>query len=162
MSTQKGTLRQIDKNWVWVEIQSQTGCSCCGASLIPKEGRNHSLIKADNQVNADVGDVVLIQEDEHVKMKWLTKLFILPLLPILAAIVLSPWIGKWSGIAYQTVLVGMTLIGILVSFMLIRIVAKRWEKDTGAIPIVIRKLKPPNGAVMDEHRAFLGCQSCSR
>ena len=87
MITENAIVVSIDNNQTWIETQRKSACGqCsankgCGTSVLSKViGNKLSKIKAINNINAQVGDEVVIGLNEHSMLKGAFVVYMLPLI----------------------------------------------------------------------------------
>lgn len=87
MITENATVVSIDKDQTWIETQRKSVCGqCsankgCGTSVLSKViGNKFSKMKAINNVNAQVGDEVVVALNEKSLLKGAFMTYLLPLL----------------------------------------------------------------------------------
>jgi sigma-E factor negative regulatory protein RseC len=108
----------LDGDQAWVTTQRRTACgSCaanksCGAGIIARglvSGRTLQ-IKAVNQVEAVVGDDVVLGIDDKVLLRSAVLMYLLPLLALMAGALLGEWVNDVlirAGSEYLSILTGL-------------------------------------------------------
>lgn len=101
------------ENYVTVSLDKKDQCSKCGMCLFPKNAQSIS-IEAENQVNAKIGDTVLIERTESGKLTAFILVFLVPILLILLSSLIATlviekelwilWLSLISCVAWYMVL----------------------------------------------------------
>lgn len=86
--TETGKVKSIDGNYAVVSVDKKDECSKCGMCLFPKNA-NSVDFRAENTLNASVGDTVVIESKKDVKLAGALLAFFVPLVLIAISAVIT-------------------------------------------------------------------------
>ena len=91
MITEEAVIISVENDETWIETQRKSACGqCsankgCGTSVLSKVvGNKHSKMKAINNIDAKVGDAVVVGLNEEALLKGAYMTYLLPLLYLIA------------------------------------------------------------------------------
>lgn len=85
---EKGIVTKLDGDFAVVKVNKKDECSKCGLCLFPKNADSINF-RAENEVNAKVGDVVVIETKERAKTLGILLVFGVPLLLVILSLILG-------------------------------------------------------------------------
>ena len=86
--TETGKVKSIDGNYAVVSVDKKDECSKCGMCLFPKN-TNSVDFRAENTLNASVGDTVVIESKKDGKLAGALLAFFVPLVLIAISAVIT-------------------------------------------------------------------------
>ena len=102
MITENATVVSIEKNQTWIETQRKSACGqCsankgCGTSVLSKViGNKLSTMKAINNIDAKVGDEVIVGLNEASLLKGAFMTYLLPLFYLFLFAILGQFISQY-------------------------------------------------------------------
>ena len=140
MSTEKGTVRNIEGDWAWVSTRRKGACEHCsqkGRCLII-EGGDRMLVKAKNTAHARVGDEVELYLSTKTKLKGQFILYMLPVLGLSVGAFSANSLSAVLGLNQSMGTVLFTLFGLILAFLLAKFLAARMEANRQLTLIVSR------------------------
>jgi sigma-E factor negative regulatory protein RseC len=140
MSTEKGTVKNIEGDWAWVSTRRKGACKHCAqrGRCLMIQGGDRMLVKARNTAHARVGDEVELYLSTKTKLKGQ---FILYMLPVLGLSVGAFSANSLSGVLGLNQILGtvlFTLSGLILAFLLARFLAARMEANQQLTLIISR------------------------
>jgi len=147
MIEEQAQVIEINGNQLVLLAQRQSACgSCsakkgCGTSLLSQVvGRKFSRFQAENSINANVGDTVVVAIPEDALFKGSMVMYLIPILGMIAVALLADYLLA-SAAPYRDLMIAMAAVAGLVSGS---IIAKRYFASQKAMhlyaPVVLRKI----------------------
>ena len=132
---ESGEVVKVEKNAATVRVSRKDECSKCGMCGM-KADMNHIEFKAENRVQAEVGDTVLVDTEQKMKLLSVFLIFLVPILLIAAAI------GVCYALKLEELWILIICVGALVCwFALLAVIDKAVSKISGFAPTIIRIIK---------------------
>lgn len=163
MTVRKGIVKNRENEWAWVAINRQTSCGQCGSARLFSGDRpddNVTTVKAKNDIQADIGNTVILNFNEKIVFKGILWLFIFPLIPILAGAFSITWIAETFGISTNAAITVTTLVTIVFTLVLIRVIAKRLERNPNLTPSILSVVRNETDS-SSKYSTGMGCSLCN-
>lgn len=130
--TERATVIKTDKNGAVVRLARKGECDKCGMCAFPKNA-SHLDMRASNPVGARVGEEVVIERTEKGKTLGLLLVFLVPLLLIGLAAVLSLVILKKDIWMFF-----LSLIFLVAWFAVLALIDKKLKRVSGFAPVITK------------------------
>ncbi|MBQ9514412.1 MAG: SoxR reducing system RseC family protein [Clostridia bacterium] len=130
--TEKGVIVKTEKERAIVRVDKKDECSKCGMCLFPK-GASFIEYSATNDINAKVGDSVVIEMQKDAKFLAVFLVFLVPLILIGVAFLLNHFITK-SDVFLLIFSLGL----IILWFFILGLIDKKIKKISGFSPKIIK------------------------
>ena len=135
-------MTKTDRKVATVKVDKKDECSKCGMCLFPKNASSIEFT-AQNDVGAQVGDMVIIESKKDYKLLGAILVFLIPLLLIgFSAIITYLFIG------YEIWLVILSVISIILWYTILAVIDKRLKKLSSGVHLIVSILK--KGEIIDE------------
>ena len=111
-----GIVTEIHDNEVIVELNSNDACESCGARIVcSPNSKGQRIIKAENSINAQVGQKVKIDENSELTLKLTGFQYGLPSLGFILGLLISYFLNiQFYLLPIELVQFGYALLGLLV------------------------------------------------
>ena len=143
MSAENGTVERVENGWAWVRADRTAGCGHCGhkgaCNMI--EGTDHMLVKASNNAAAGVGDNVELFLSTKTRMKSMLILYILPVVGLLVGALSGGSLSRTFGLNENFGILIFTFAGLVLAFVLVRVLGTRMDTKQELTPIVSRVIR---------------------
>ena len=140
METETGVIKQVEKDWAWVETNSLSICAhfSSGMRLIKKSSKNSEMIKVRNLAGAMPGDMVELHITKDTIIKLFILLYILPATALLVAAFSADSISRLFGLDPILGIFIFSSAGFTLTLVLVRIVFNRVAAKTNLTPVTRR------------------------
>jgi len=143
-----GLIVALEGNTAWVETQRSSACgSCdseqgCGTALLAQALGNRSVrVRADNPLQAEIGEQVVLGLDESAMVRASLTLYLVPLLGLLGGAALgAAGAGRWLGPQVELVSIITGSLGLIGGLLWGRRFGLRTQRDRRYQAVVIRRL----------------------
>lgn len=150
MITESAVVVLIDNNHTWIETQRKSACGqCsankgCGTSVLSKVlGNKLSKMKAINNIDAKVGDEVVVGLNESSLLKGAFIIYMLPLLFLFVFSFLGQLISLNLNIENnEIVVISFAVLGFYLGLRRVRLFSKSVEKNESYQPVILKKSNP--------------------
>jgi len=150
MITETAIVVLIEDNQTWVETQRKSACGqCsaskgCGTSVLSKViGNKLSKIKAINNIDAQVGDEVVIGLNEQSLLKGAFMTYMLPLVFMFIFALVGQVISANLQIQNNELLVIVfSVVGLLLGLRQVKTFSSAIAKDESYQPVILKKSNP--------------------
>ena len=144
MSTEQGIVKQVEPGWAWVQAKRSGASEGCGRydHCHAIDGGNKMVIKAANQANAQIGDVVVLYLKSSAKFKCIATVYLLPVLGLFAGAFSATFLAPLIGLDPSRGMALFTIAGVLAAVALMRFLGNRLAHQEGCTPIVKRIVGP--------------------
>lgn len=147
MIEEQAQVIEIKGNILFLQAQTQSACgSCaankgCGTSLLAKVvGRKFTHFQAENNVNAKVGDIVVVGLAEDALLKGSMVMYIIPILAMLVFALLADYLLT-SDVLYRDLMIAATaMMGLVWGSLLSKWYFARESSVRIFAPVVLRKI----------------------
>ena len=147
MITETATVVSIENNQTWVETQRKSACGqCsaskgCGTSVLSKViGNKLSKIKAINNIDAQVGDEVVIGLNEQSLLKGAFITYMLPLIFMFIFALVGQVVSANLQIQNNELLVIVfTVVGLLLGLRQVKAFSSAITKNEDYQPVILKK-----------------------
>ena len=152
MITENAIIVSIENNQTWIETQRKSACGqCsankgCGTSVLSKViGNKLSKMKAINNINAKVGDEVIVGLNESSLLKGAFVIYMLPLLFLFLFSFLGQFVAQYIGVESNELLVIIfAVMGFLFGMKKVQAFSSSIEKNDNYQPVILKKLNSPS------------------
>jgi len=152
MITENATVVSIENNQTWIETQRKSTCGeCsaskgCGTSVLSKViGNKLSKMKAINNINAQVGDEVIVGLNEASLLKGAFVIYMLPLLFLFLFSLIGQFVAQSIGAADNELLVIIfAVVGFLLGMKKVKNFSNSIEKNENYQPVILKKTNNPS------------------
>ena len=147
MITETAIVVSIENNQTWVETQRKSACGqCsankgCGTSVLSKViGNKLTKIKAINNIDAQVGDEVLIGLNEQSLLKGAFMTYMLPLVLMFIFSLFGQIVSENLMLQNNELLIIIfAIIGLLLGLQKVKIFSSAIAKDENYQPVILKK-----------------------
>ena len=147
MIEEQAQVVEIKGNTLFLQAQTQSACgSCaankgCGTSLLSKVvGRKFSYFQADNSINANVGDTVVVGISEDALLKGSLVMYIIPIMAMLIFAVLADF-SLLAAMQHRDLMIAVTAImGLVFGSLVSKWYFARESSVHLFAPVVLRKI----------------------
>ena len=147
MIEEQAQVIEIKGDILFLQAQTQSACgSCaankgCGTSLLAKVvGRKFTHFQAENNVNAKVGDIVVVGLDEDALLKGSMVMYMIPILAMLVFALLADHLLT-SDVLYRDLMTAATaMMGLVWGSLLSKWYFARESSVRVFAPVVLRKI----------------------
>lgn len=136
IKTQEAVVISVETNVAQVKMSRHNDCASCGAC----SGTSAAVILADNNINAQVGQRVLVAMPQNDMLKAAFLVYIMPLIFILGAIYLGNIISDSLCIDSTYIQVVTVLLSATLAIGLIRSYEYRLHNNKQKLPTIIKLL----------------------
>lgn len=151
MITESAIVVLIENNHTWIETQRKSACGqCsankgCGTSVLSKVlGNKLSKMKAINNIDAKVGDEVVVGLNESSLLKGAFIIYMLPLLFLFVFSFLGQLISLNLNVENnEVVVISFAVLGFYLGLRKVRLFSKSVEKNESYQPVILKKSNPP-------------------
>ena len=152
MITENAIIVAIENNQTWIETQRKSACGqCsankgCGTSVLSKViGNKFSKMKAINNINAKVGDEVVVGLNESSLLKGAFVTYMLPLLFLFMFSFVGQVVAQNIGVANkELVVIVFAVLGFLFGMKRVKVFSNSIEKDENYQPVILKKSNTPS------------------
>lgn len=137
--TETGVVVKTERQRATVKVDKKDECSKCGMCLFPK-GASFIEYSATNEINAKVGDSVVIEMQKDAKFLAICLVFIVPLILIGVAFLINYFLTKSD---IWIVIFSCGLIGLW--FSLLALIDKKLKKINGFSPKITQIIQEKDG-----------------
>ncbi len=141
---------KCEGKFAWVEAQRQSTCgNCaankgCGTSVLAKiVGQKVARMRALNQIDAQVGDNVIVGLNEAALLKGSFAVYLFPLLYMLLFAVTGNVVATQMEWSNELVVILFALAGLIVAGVWLRRFTRRIQDDSVYQPVILRRLPAP-------------------
>lgn len=152
MITEDAIVVSIENNQTWIETQRKSTCGqCsaskgCGTSVLSKVvGNKLSKMKAINNVNAKVGDAVIVGLNEQSLLKGAFIIYMLPLIFLFLFSFAGQLISNYLQLHNNEFLtIVFALVGFYLGMRKVKIFSSSVEEDESYQPVILKKSNHPS------------------
>lgn len=147
MLEEQGRVVVVEEGFAWVETQRKSACgSCsvnkgCGTGVISKVvGQRTTRVRAINEINAKMGDEIVIGLNDEALVRGSLAVYAAPLLAMLLMALLGDLVGRELQLNSSeglTVIFG--LVGLGLGFLWVRNFSRRIADDVRYQPVILRR-----------------------
>lgn len=147
MITENATVVLIENNQTWIETQRKSACGqCsankgCGTSVLSKViGNKLSKMRAINNINAQVGDEVIVGLNENSLLKGAFMTYILPLMYLFLFAIIGQFIGEsFLSSNNELFVIFFSVLGFLFGMSQLKRFSKNISDNESYQPIILKK-----------------------
>lgn len=147
MIEEQAQVIEIKGNILFLQAQTQSACgSCvankgCGTSLLAKVvGRKFTHFQAENNVNAKVGDIVVVGLAEDALLKGSMVMYIIPILAMLVFALLADYLLTSDALYRDLMIAATAMMGLVWGSLLSKWYFARESSVRIFAPVVLRKI----------------------
>lgn len=140
MSSERGIVERIEKEYAWVRTKRKSACSGCSnrSHCSNLSGGNHMLVKVSNPVKAKKGDMVEVFLRTSLQLKCTFIIYMIPVLGLIAGALSAAPLANVFQISDSLGIVIFTSSGFLLSVFLSRFLINRIATGDQARPVIRR------------------------
>ena len=162
MIEEQGRVVAVEEGFAWVETQRKSACgSCsvssgCGTGVVSKVvGQRATRVRAINEINAKVGDEIIIGLHDQALVRGSLAVYAAPLIAMLLMALLGDFVGGELQLdSHEGLTVIFGLAGLGLGFLWVRNFSRRIADDVRYQPVILRHVS--GGAV---HETLIHIQS---
>lgn len=147
MLEEQGKVVELEEGFAWVETQRKSACgSCsvnkgCGTGVVSKVvGKRVNRVRAINEINACVGDEVIIGLYEEALVRGSLALYLAPLIAMLLMALLGGAVGNELQLdSNEGLTVVFGLAGLGLGFLWVKNFSRRIATDARYQPVILRR-----------------------
>ncbi len=147
MIEEQAQVIEIKGDILFLQAQTQSACgSCaankgCGTSLLAKVvGRKFTHFQAENNVNAKVGDIVVVGLAEDALLKGSMVMYIIPILAMLVFALLADYLLTSDALYRDLMIAATAMMGLVLGSLLSKWYFARESSVRIFAPVVLRKI----------------------
>ena len=147
MIEEQAQVIEIKGDVLFLQAQTQSACgSCaankgCGTSLLAKVvGRKFTHFQAENNVNAKVGDIVVVGLAEDALLKGSMVMYIIPILAMLVFALLADYLLTSDALYRDLMIAATAMMGLVWGSLLSKWYFARESSVRIFAPVVLRKI----------------------
>lgn len=152
MITENAIIVSIENNQTWIETQRKSACGqCsankgCGTSVLSKViGNKLSKMKAINNINAEVGDEVIVGLNESSLLKGAFIIYMLPLLFLFLFSFLGQFVAQYFGVENnELTIIAFAVMGFLFGMKKVKNFSTSIEQNDNYQPVILKKTSNPS------------------
>lgn len=148
MAQKRGRVSRIEKDgWAMVVTEKGDACSNCESAQFCHSLADCSRMETRvlNQAGAGVGDTVSISLSSGTVLKSALILYILPTIGLLLGAAVGTGVHKQLGLSDTGAAIGMGFAGLILGFVIARLISMRQSAGRKLIPVITRIIKPKEG-----------------
>lgn len=160
MIEEQGRIVAVEEGFAWVETQRKSACGACsankgcGTGVISKVvGQRVNRVRAINEINANVGDEIIIGLHDEALVRGSLAVYAAPLLAMLLMALLGDLAGRELNNSGEGLTVIFGLAGLGLGFLWVRNFSRRIADDVRYQPVILRRCE--SGVV---HEALIHIQ----
>lgn len=143
MATEHGIIERTEAPWAWVKTSRSSACAHCGhkdhCQMV--EGSDHMIIKAQNAVQARVGDEVELYLDPKTRFQGIFMVYVLPVLGLMIGAFSAEALSGLLGLSIKLGMPVFSIGGFFLAYLLTRRFAGRLAARNALNPIIRRVRK---------------------
>lgn len=150
MIEESATVVKCEGKFAWVEAQRQTACgNCaankgCGTSVLAKVvGKKAARMRAINQIDAHVGDTVIVGLSEAGLLKGSLAVYLFPLLFMMLFAITGNVVAMQMVWQTELVVILFAVAGLAVAGIWLRQFTRRIQYDDVYQPVILRRVPTP-------------------
>jgi|LSQX01.3.fsa_nt_gb sigma-E factor negative regulatory protein RseC len=133
-------IKEIGNNRVELEVKRPSGCGSCKSCASSCEVKPHYLTLKNN-IDAKPGDFVELKAIKKNIMKYITIIYTIPFMFLIAGIVVGNVVFKnMKTLNYELLSFGMGMFFLAISFFVVRIIDNKFAKKDESVIVMTRKL----------------------
>ncbi|MCP5197618.1 MAG: SoxR reducing system RseC family protein [Gammaproteobacteria bacterium] len=144
MIEERARVAEAGDGYAWVEIQRRSACgSChanddCSTAALAKlwSGRRMQRARAISSLPLQAGDDVIVGLADGVLLRGALLAYLLPLALMLAGAMLGG--SVFAGAGEEPVIL-LSILGLGLGFLVVRVLSRRWRDDVQFQPVVLRR-----------------------
>jgi sigma-E factor negative regulatory protein RseC len=144
------TVVKCEGKFAWVEAQRQTACgNCaaskgCGTSVLAKIiGKKVTRMRAINQIDAQVGDTVIVGLSEAGLLKGSLAVYLVPLLFMMLFAITGNVVARQMVWQTEQVVILFAVAGLAVAGIWLRRFTRRIQYNDVYQPVILRRVSTP-------------------
>lgn len=133
-------IKEMENNRVELEVRRPSGWGSCKSCASSCEVKPHYLTLKNN-IDAKPGDFVELKAIKKSIMKYITIIYTIPFIFLIAGIVIGNMVFKdMNTLNYELLSFGMGIFFLAISFFVVRIIDRRFAKKDESVIVMTRKL----------------------
>jgi sigma-E factor negative regulatory protein RseC len=151
MSAERGIVEKVEPGWAWVKTKRSSACASCNSqhhcSMVA--GGDQMVVKAQNPVQAKIGDEVELYLSTKIKLKSTAIVYLIPVLGIFAGAFSAAPLSSALGLNPSLGMLMFTLMGLVSAVFLMRYLANRMTAKQAMTPLVKRVIISARSAPLE-------------
>lgn len=147
MIEEQAKVIEIKGNKLFLQAQTQSSCgSCsvskgCGTSVLAKVvGRKFTHFQAENNINARVGDTVVVGMTEDALFKGSVMMYVLPIMCMLVSALLADYLLNSASHFRDLMIAATSIMGLILGSLMSKWYFDRQSSVRLFAPVVLRKV----------------------
>ena len=142
MSTEEGTITKVVEDKAWVRVRRSAMCDACNCRSACSTIGTSEIMEAEafNTANAKEGDRVLVKTPSKSLWKISFILYMIPVIFLISGSIIGMKLAKNYSIKPELGALLFGVVGCILSFLLIKLLAKQVRKNKEYTPEVIKIL----------------------
>lgn len=142
MSTEEGTITKVAEDKAWVKVRRSAMCDVCNCKSACSIIGSGEIMEAEtlNTANGKEGDRVLVKIPSKSLWKISFILYMIPVIFLISGIIIGMKLAKNYSLEPELGALLLGVIGCILSFFLIKLLAKHIRKNKEYTPEVIKIL----------------------
>jgi sigma-E factor negative regulatory protein RseC len=140
MSTEEGTITKVSENTAWVKVRRSSMCNTCNhqRTCLVLGGGETMEAEALNTAGAQVGDRVLLKIPSTLLVKVSFIFYMIPVIFLISGVILGMKMARYYSLEPELGAMIMGILGCVLAFLIIRLFAKKAQKNKDYVPEVIK------------------------
>jgi sigma-E factor negative regulatory protein RseC len=140
MSTEEGTITKVSENTAWVKVKRSSMCDACNhqRTCTVLGGGETMEAEALNTAGAQVGDRVLLKLPSTLLVKVSFIFYMIPVIFLISGVILGMKMAKNYSFEPELGAMIMGVLGCILAFLIIRLFAKKAQKNKAYTPEVVK------------------------
>jgi sigma-E factor negative regulatory protein RseC len=136
-----GTVRKIDGDKAYVEVERTSACAQCGLQEIEDLAAGGKVVfEAFNMIKADMGDRVKVRVQSVAYMKASLFIYGIPVLFLISGAILGAYLAGRSNKSVDTMSAFFGFLGLIVGIILLALFRKKGKK-VEYMPVIVEVIK---------------------
>lgn len=140
MSTEEGTITKVSENTAWVKVRRSSMCDACNCQRTCSILGGGETMEAEalNTADAQVGDRVLLKIPSTLLFKVSFIFYMIPVIFLISGVILGMKMARNYSLEPELGAMIMGILGCILAFLIIRLFAKKVQKNKAYVPEVIK------------------------
>ena len=140
MSTEEGTITKVSENTAWVKVRRSSMCDACNCHRTCSILGGGETMEAEalNTASAQVGDRVILKLPSTLLVKVSFIFYMIPVIFLISGVILGMKMARNYSLEPELGAMIMGILGCTLAFLIIRLFAKKAQKNKAYVPEVIK------------------------
>ncbi|GMR07127.1 MAG: SoxR-reducing system protein RseC [Gammaproteobacteria bacterium] len=139
---------RIHDDFAWIETRRKSACGGCAVNkgcgisvLVQLFGKRRTEVKVLNNIDACVGDDVIIGIEENALVNGSLAVYAVPVISMISGAILGELLAQyWSIQNIEAASIAGGLVGLAAGFQWVKGFTRRVSRDTHYQPVILRKI----------------------